>query len=141
MIRGSVEWVDKTGKAVRDEDRDYILEQLDSAVFQTKFDFNVMRRTATCTFKDDNQITRGMSQWFAREWNDPSVLAAKGDLRAAIHPLDTNNWRKDQEKRVGFEGKAKNDSSDVDMDDDEEDISEGLIRAFNEWLPGRLEEI
>lgn len=146
MIRGSVEWVDKTGKAVRGEDRDYILKQLDSAVFQTKFDFNVMRRVAdSCTFEDDNQTTRGMSQWFFREWNDPSVQAAKGDLRAVIHPSDTNlkSLKKDQENHVarGLDGKAKDGSSDVDMDDDEEDISVGLIKAFNEWLPGRLEEI
>lgn len=136
MTRGSLEWVDKTGKAVRNADRDYILQQLEGAVFQTKFDFNVMRRVATCTFKDDNQITRAMSQWFSREWNDPAVQAAKGDLRAAIHPLDA--LKKGQEKD-GSGSKAS--SADVDMEEEEEDISVGLIKAFNEWLPGHLDEL
>ncbi|POS81599.1 hypothetical protein DHEL01_v200037 [Diaporthe helianthi] len=141
MSRGGLDWIDKLGLVARGADRAYILEQLEHAVFETKFDFKIGRRTATCAFKDDNQITRGLGQWFSREWNDPAVQAAKGDLRAVIHPSDT--LQKDEEKKHdGFYGNSKSDtSSDVDMDDVEEDISVSLIKAFNEWLPGHLDEV
>ncbi|KAG8156952.1 hypothetical protein KVR01_013174 [Diaporthe batatas] len=142
MTRGTLEWVDKTGKAARRADREYVLRQLAGAVFETKFDFAVMRRVATCTFEDDNQVTRGMSQWFSREWNDPAVQAAKGDLRAAIHPLDADDQEEKRKKGNGRAAGGFDGDVDMDTDDaDDEDISARLIKAFSEWLPGHVDEI
>lgn len=129
VSRGSLEWVGKDGRVVRGTERTYILQQLNNAEFETKFDFKILRRVATCTFKDDNQITRSMRQWFLREWNDPDVQAAKGDLRPAIHPLEAHlvPRRRDQEEDV---------ADDDELDHDEKHSSFGLIRALKQWLLG-----
>lgn len=125
MSRGSLEWVDEDGRAVRGTDRTYILQQLKNAEFKTNFDFKVMRRVATCKFKDDNDTTWSMRQWFLREWNDPNVQAAKGDLRPAIHPLEAHLAPQEEDEEV---------------DPDEEYGSSGLIRSFKEWLLGNIIE-
>jgi hypothetical protein len=120
-----LEWVDEVGRAVRGDDRTYILEQLDNAQFETSFDFKAMRRVATCTFKDDNQTTRSMRQWFLREWNDPDVQAAKGDLLPVIHPLEAHlapKWK------------------DNEVDLDEKHVSFSWIRTLKEWLLGGTTE-
>lgn len=77
MSRGRVEWVDEAGRAVQGPVRDYVLQQLDNAKFETEFDPKFTRKMTTCSFKDDNQITRSMREWFWREWNDPCVQALK----------------------------------------------------------------
>lgn len=131
MSRGSLEWIDKTGDAVQGADRAYVLRQLDNAEFATNFDFKTMRRVANCSFKDDNQITRSMRQWFLREWNDPDVQAAKGDLLPAIHPSDFTPIPQGQNGEMDI----------VDEDDllpgDEmgfEDDDDVLVEMFREWL-------
>lgn len=125
LSRGGLEWVDEDGRAVRGTDRKYILQQLEKVEFKTNFDFKVMRRVATCKFEDDNDITWSMRQWFLREWNDPNVQAAKGDLRPAIHPLEAH---------LAPQQKGK------ELDPDEENGSYGLIRSFKEWLLGSITE-
>lgn len=134
MSGGSVEWVDKTGQAVQGGDRAYVLQQLDHADFETNFDFKVMRRVATCSFKDDNQVTRGMRQWFLREWNDPDVQAAKGDLRPAIHPSETPfaAHRQDHEMHVG-DDEADSSGDELNLDD-EDGSTRDLLNAFRKWL-------
>ncbi|KAL1879310.1 hypothetical protein Daus18300_001892 [Diaporthe australafricana] len=136
MSRNSLEWVDKTGRAVHGDERDYVLKQLDSAEFNTAFDFKVMQRVATCTFKEDNQVTRSMRQWFLREWNDPDVQAAKGDLRPAIHPLQPPQPPQAQEQRdhVMDDCDDGSDGSDDEQGPDGDDGSDVLIKAFQEWL-------
>ena len=132
ISRGSLEWVDGAGRAVRGADRTYILEQLDTAEFETKFDFKIMRRTAKCSFKENNPLTWDMRQWFLREWNDPDVQAAKGDLHRVIHP---------SEPPQGTEAAA--DEADF-LDDELEPVSEygarGFIRLLREWLQGGISE-
>lgn len=138
MHRGSLEWVDKTGRAVRDKDQAYVLKQLGSADFKTNFDFKQMRRVATsCEFKDDNQVTRSMRQWFLREWNDPDVQAGKGDLRPAIHPLDPPPAPLHQDHQTGVDDDEA-DSLGDEMDSDDGDGSAGLTKTFGEWLLGGL---
>lgn len=133
MYRGSVEWVDKAGQAVKGADRAYVLQQLKTADFETNFDFKAMRRVANCSFKDDNQVTRSMRQWFLREWNDPDVQAAKGDLRPAIHPSDsiTTSHEHNVEMDVGDEEDLSS-GDELRLDDD--DGSSELIEAFQQWL-------
>ncbi|KAK2598238.1 hypothetical protein N8I77_011663 [Diaporthe amygdali] len=137
MSRGGLEWIDKTGRAVKGTERTFILQQLDGADFKTHFDFKAMRRLATCSFKEDNQVTRSMRQWFLQEWNDPDVQAARGDLRPAIHPLESpppsqaqDHDMDDIDDEVGFLGD--------DMDPDDEDGSAILTEAFQDWLKGGL---
>lgn len=134
MDRGSLEWVDKAGQAVRGGDRAYVLEQLKKADFETKFDFKVMRRVATCSFKDDNQITWSMRQWFLREWNDPDVQAAKGDLRPAVHPSEPPlaPQRQDHEMDIG-DDEADSSGDGLELDD-EDGSTRDLLNAFREWL-------
>lgn len=133
MSRGSLEWVDKAGQAVKGDDRAYILQQLHYADFETNFDYKAMRRVATCSFKDDNQVTRSMRQWFLREWNDPDVQAAKGDLRPAIHPSEypLAPQRQDHEMDIG-DGEA--DSGDELELGDEDGSTQDLVNAFRKWF-------
>lgn len=138
MRRGSLEWVDKTGRAVRGKNWTYVLEQLGSAEFKTNFDFKLMRRVVTsCEFKDDTQVTKGMRQWFLREWTDPDVQAAKGDLRPATHPLDPPPAPLQQNQRTGVDDDEA-DSLGDEMDSDDGDGSAGLTKTFGEWLLGGL---
>lgn len=88
-------------------------------------------------FKEDNQVTRSMRQWFLQEWNDPDVQAARGDLRPAIHPLESSppsqaqdHDMDDIDDEVDFLGD--------DMDPDDEDGSAILTEAFQDWLKGGL---
>lgn len=87
MSRRRVEWVDEAGQAVQDADRAYVLQQLDNAKFETEFDPKFKRKMTTCSFEDDNQVTRSMREWFWREWNDPDVQALKHPVRRVNHPL------------------------------------------------------
>lgn len=139
MHRGSVEWVDKSGRAVRGADRCYVLEQLDKAKFETKFDFKSMRRVATCSFEEDNEVTKSMHQWFLREWNDPEVQAAKGDLRPAIHPLESPRSSQQQDHKMD-DGDDEADSSGDELGFDDGDGSAVLTKAFQEWLQGGIPE-
>lgn len=133
MSRGSLEWIDKTGEAVQGAGRDYVLKQLDNADFATKFDFKAMRRVADCSFKDDNQITRSMRQWFLREWNDPDAQAAKRDLRPAIHPSEFAPIPQGQNGEMDVvDEDALSLGDELELDDD--DGSSALIEVFLEWL-------
>lgn len=87
MSRGSVEWVNKARQAVQGAGRDYVLQQLDNAKFETELDINSRPKMTTCSFEDDNQVTRSMREWFWREWNDPDVQALKHPVRRVNHPL------------------------------------------------------
>lgn len=139
MSRGSLEWVDMTGRAVQGDDRAYILQQLHYSEFETSFDFKLMRRVATCEFKDDNQVTRSMRQWFLREWNDPDAQAAKGDLRPAIHPLESQQIREEQDHEMSVDDNEAGSSGD-ELDLDDEDGSSVLTKAFQDWLQGGITE-
>lgn len=139
MSRGSLEWVDRTGRAVRGADRAYVLQQLDCSEFETNFDFKLMRRVAKCAFKDENQVTRSMRQWFLREWNDPDAQAAKGDLRPTIHPLESRQIREHQDHEMGVDDNEAG-SSDYELEFDDEDGSSVLTMAFQEWLQGGITE-
>lgn len=86
MSRGNLEWIDEAGRAVQGADRDYVLQQLDNVKFETQFDFRFKRKMTTCSFEDDNQVTRSMRRWFWREWNDPDVQALKGRVQSVIPP-------------------------------------------------------
>lgn len=134
MSRGSLEWIDKTGQAVQGADRAYILKQLDNAEFVTNFDFKVMRRVADCSFKDDNQITSSMRQWFLREWDDPDAQTAKGDLRPAIHPGEFTPIPQGQNGEMDVVNEDAFSSGDELMLDDEEDGSSILLEVFRELL-------
>lgn len=133
MSRGGVEWVDKAGRAVQGADREYVLQQLYDAEFEANFDFKAMRRVASCSFKDDNQVTRSMRQWFLRERNEPDVQAAKGDLLPAIHPSESTlipQAQNDEMDVVDEEGSSSGDELKLDDDDGSSELAE----AFRQWL-------
>ncbi|KAI3401201.1 hypothetical protein diail_11907 [Diaporthe ilicicola] len=136
MSRYSLEWVDKTGRAVQGDERDYVLKQLDSenVEFKTEFNFKHMRRVATCEFKEDNQITRSLRQWFLREWNDPDVQEAKGDLRPAIHPLEPRQAPQEQQDHDMDDCDDEYDDSGDKKDHDDKDGGAVLAKAFQDWL-------